>query len=395
MNTFTFAEGVITDVRHALRMIRTKPAFSAAALLSLALGIGANTAIFSVLNGVLIRPLPYPSPDTLVSVTNRFVINGKVFDDAQLSPGMYAACRDNSRVFGKFGVWTSDPATLTGMGEPEQIMSVTATQGVLPALGVSAVLGRWFSQDDDTAGAPETVILSHGFWQRKFGGRREAIGSLITIDFVPRRVVGVMPRDFRFLNLAPDVFLPQRFPAGQLKTDVFSYSGIGRLRPGATIAMANEDTARVWKNWGETAGVAKMLELLKAKPNLHALKNDVVGDVGSVLTVIMGALALVLLLVCANVANLVLVRAESRRQELAVRVALGASRGRIARELLVESFTLGVLGGTLGLALAYLGLRLLVAQGPGTLPRLAEISLDQRPWHLRWRARWGAVCCSD
>ncbi len=376
MNTFTFIEGVLRDARHALRMIRTRPGFSVAALLSLALGIGANTAIFSVLNAVLIRPLPYPGSDALVVVSNRFVIQGQVFEDAQLSPGMYAACRKSARSFESFGVWTSGAATVTGMGDPEQLVTVTATQGVLPALGVPPYVGRWFSSEDDTPGSPETVILSYGYWQRKFGGDREVLGRTVVIDFIPHRVIGVMPRDFRFVSLSPDVLLPQRFPESGLRPDVFSYTGIARLRPGVTIALANQDLVRVWKTWGEAEGVGAMLDMLNAKPSLHPLKDDVVGDVGSVLSVLMGALGLVLLLVCANVANLVLVRAQSRRQEFAIRAALGAGWGRIARELLVESLTLGILGGVLGLVLAFLGLRVLLTLGPATLPRLAEISMD-------------------
>jgi len=172
------------------------------------------------------------------------------------------------------------------------------------------------------------------------------------------------------------MLLPQRFQKSGLRPDVFNYTGIARLKPGVTIAVANQDLARVWKTWSETEGVGKMLEMLNVKPNLRPLKKDVVGDVGSVLSVLMGALGLVLLLVCANVANLVLVRAQSRRQEFAIRAALGAGWGRIARELLIESLTLGILGGALGLALAYLGLRVLVTQGPASLPRLGEISMD-------------------
>src|SRR5258707_402348 len=198
----------------------------------------------------------------------------------------------------------------------------------------------------------------------------------MVIDFIPRQVIGVMPRDFRFVNLSPDMFLPQRFPKSGLRPDVFSYTGIARLRPSVTIGLANQDVARVWKAWGESEGTGRMLEMLNVKPNLRPLKKDVVGDVGSVLSVVMGALGLVLLLVCANVANLVLVRAQSRRQEFAIRAALGAGWGRIARELLVESLTLGILGGALGVALAYVGLRVLVALGPATLPRLQEISMD-------------------
>jgi predicted permease len=372
MNTVTFIEGVLRDARHAMRTIRTKPGFSAAVLLSLALGIGANTAIFSVLNAVLIRPLPYPGSDALVGVYNRLAIQGQVFEDAELSPGMYAACKESARTFESFGVWLSGAATVTGAGDAEQVAIVTATHGALTALGVPAYIGRWFSHEDDSPGSPETVILSYGYWRRRFGGDREALGRTIVIDFIPRQVIGIMPRDFRFVNFSPDVFLPLRFP----KPDEFSYAGIARLKPGVTIALANQDVARVWKIWAEKEGAAKTLEDFHITPNLRALKKDVVGDVGSVLRVLMGALGLVLLLVCANVANLVLVRAQSRGQEFAIRAALGASWGRIARELLVESLTLGVAGGVLGLALAWAGLKVLVAQGPAALPRLEEISMD-------------------
>jgi predicted permease len=376
MNTLTFVEGLVQDARHAVRMLRTKPGFSVAALLSLALGIGANTAIFSVLNAVLIRPLPYPGSDSLVGVFNRLVIQGQVFEDAELSAGMYAACMERARAFESFGVWTSGAATVTGRGDPEQLVTVTATQGVLPALGVAAYIGGWFSVQDDSQGSPQTVILSYGYWQRKFGGDREVLGRSLVVDFVPRRVIGVMPRNFRFVNLAPDILLPQRFPKSGLRTDEFSYAGVARLKPGVTVALANQDLARVWSTWGETQGVGKMLEMLNIRPNLRPLKKEVVGDVGSVLRVLMGALGLVLVLACANVANLVLVRAQSRRQEFAIRAALGAGQGRIARELLVESLTLGIAGGALGVVLAYAGLKLLVMEGPATLPRLEEISLD-------------------
>jgi len=376
MNTLSFIEGMFLDARHAVRMIRTKPGFSIAVLLSLGLGIGANTAIFSVLNAVLIRPLPYRGSDALVGVFNRIVIQGQVFEDAELSVAMYAACKEGGRVFESFGVWNPGGATVTGKGEPEQLATITMTQGVLPTLGVPAHIGRWFSKEDDTPGSPDTVILSYGYWQRKFGGDRDALGRTVVIDSVPHRVIGVMPQSFRLVNFAPDVLLPQRFSKNPAGPEEFSHRGIARLKPGVTIAAANQDLAGVWKIWAETQGAAKTLEGFHITPNLRPLKKDVVGDVGSVLSVLMGALGLVLLLVCANVANLVLVRAQSRQQEFAVRAALGAGWGRIARELLVESLTLGVLGGALGVLLAYASLRLLVAQGPATLPRLREISID-------------------
>jgi predicted permease len=375
MNTVTFAEDVLRDARHAFRMIHLNPSFSAAAILSLALGIGANTAMFSVFNAVLIRPLPYPASDALVGVSNRLVIQGQVFEDADLSPAMYVACKENARAFESFGVWTTGATTVTGLGDPEQLVTVTTTQGVLPALGIQAHIGRWFSKMDDSPGTPETVILSYGYWQRKFGGDPGAIGRTILINFIPRQVIGVMPPGSRVVRVSPDILLPQRFPVSGL-IEEFSYAGVARLKPGVTVAMANQDVARVWKAWGETSGVSRMLEALQVQPNLRLLKKDVVGDIGPALTLLMGALGLVLLLVCANVANLVLVRAQSRQHEFAIRVALGAGWGRIAREVLVESLTLGVLGGALGIVFAYVGLRALVAHGPANLPRLAEISLD-------------------
>jgi len=376
MNTLTLLEGLARDTRHAIRMVRTKPGFSLAVLLSLALGIGANTAIFSVLNAVLIRPLPYPGPERLVGVFNRIAIQGQVFEDAELSARMYVSCKESARVFDTFGVWTPGSATVTGRGDPEQLAIITVTEGVLPTLGVPAYIGRWFSNEDDTPGSPETVILSYGYWQQEFGGDRSVVGRAVTIDFVPRRVIGVMPASFRLVNYAPDMLLPQRFSGTPVGPDEFSHRGIARLKPGVTIAAANQDLTRVWKIWGATADAGKTLEAFHITANLRPLKKDVVGDAGSVLLVLMGALGLVLLLVCANVANLVLLRAQSRQQEFAVRAALGAGGGRIARELLAESLTLGVLGGALGVVLAWAGLRALVAQGPDTLPRLQEISLD-------------------
>jgi putative ABC transport system permease protein len=371
-----FIDDLARDIRYALRTFRRAPLAALTIVVTVALGIGANTAIFSVLNGVLIRPLPYPEPDALVGVFNTVVIQEKRFEDAGLSPGMYGALKDDSRAFASFGVWSSGPATVTGLGHPEQILSVIATQRVLPALGVQAHLGRWFSTEDDSPGSLDTVIFSYGYWQRQFGGNPDVLGRTIVIDFIPRQVIGVMPQHFRFVNLSPDVFLPQRFSTSRLRPDVFSYNGIARLKPGVTVAAANEDTARVWKMWGENDRVGNMLEQWHITPNVRPLKDDVVGDVSTVLTVLMGALGLVLLLVCTNVANLLLVHAQARRQEFAIRAALGAGWGRIARELLVESLTLGVLGGMLGLGLGYMGLRLLITEGPANLPRLGEISVD-------------------
>lgn len=376
MNTFTFVEGALRDTRRALRMIRTKPGFSIPVLLSLALGLGANIAIFSVVNAVLIRPLPYPEPEKLAGVFNTAVFSGQVSKDWPLSLRMYATYKENAQSFQQFGVWSAGASTVTGIGDPEQVATVTMTYGVLRALGVQPYLGRWFSKEDDTQGAQGTAILSYGYWQRRFGADGHALGRVVLIDFVPHRVIGVMPRTFEFLNLAPEVLLPQRLDTGQPGSGDFNHSGIARLKPDVSLTLANQDIARVLGIWGATEGVRQILEQLRIKPNLHPLKQDVIGDIGSVLGVLMGALTLVLLLVCANVANLVQVRAQARHREFAIRAALGAGSGQIARELFVESLPLGVLGGVMGLGFAYAALRLLLARSPATLPRVGEISID-------------------
>jgi hypothetical protein len=294
-----------------------------AAILSLALGIGANTAIFGVVNAVLIRPLPYPEPESLAGVFNSGVIQGETFNDMGLAPGMYAALKERSVAFQEFGVWLPGAATVTGIGDPEQIKTVRMTQGVLPALGAQPFLGQRFSIDDDTPGTPETVILSHSYWLRRFGGDERVLGREVVIDSVPRQVIGVMPRTFRFLDLSPDVLLPQRFAKANLPLDPFSYSGIARLKTGIRINRANQDAARIL-NQIIPEYMRSFAEQARLKPNLRPLKRDVTGDVGTVLSVLMGALGLVFLLVCANVANLVLVRAQARKQEFAIRAALGA-----------------------------------------------------------------------
>jgi putative ABC transport system permease protein len=378
MNSIGTLEQLTTDLRFASRMLRRNTGFALAAIGTLALGIGATTAIFSVVNGVLIRPLPYPQPDALVGIWHSAQFQGVTSGNIRLSSTMYLAYREHNQTFQEFGVWHTDAANVTGLGQPEEVRTLVVTYGTLPALGVVPVLGRWFSSTDDTASTTETVILTHGYWQRRFAGDRAAVGRTVTIDSRPREIIGVMPQGFRFLDADPEVILPQRFEGNQLQpNDVHVYAGIARLKPGVSLQQANADVRRMLPIWIRQYGTSgPVLRAARFEPSLRPVKEDVVGDVGSVLWVLMGTIGIVLLIACANVANLLLVRAEGRQRELTIRAALGAGWGRIAHQLLVESVTLGVLGGAFGLALAYGGLRLLAAMAPANLPRQAEISID-------------------
>jgi len=374
-----FIETVLSDTRHALRRMRKAPGFTAAVIVTLALGIGANTAIFAVIDSILIRPLAYPQAEALVGVWHTAPgLPG--LPRIGLSPSMYFTYREENRSFEQFGLWSSGGASVTGVAEPEMPRALFVTYGVLDTLGIKPLLGRGFSQTDDTPGSPETVMLTYGYWQRRFGSDTSIVGRTLTIDSKPRTVIGVMPEAFRFQR-DPELILPQRLERSTQFLGGFGYQGIARLKPGVTIEHANADVARllgVWLNaWPPNPGIDRaVFQNARVGPTLQPLKQDVVGDISTALWVVMGTLGLLLLIACANVANLLLVRAESRQQELAIRAALGAGRGRIAREMLVESITLGVLGGTLGLGLAYAALRILVVRGPDTLPRLNEIGID-------------------
>ena len=358
------------DLRYTARMIAKQPAFAAAAVVTLALGIGATTAIFSVVNGVLINPLLYPDSDALVRIVHS--IGGT--DQPYFNDAIYTSYVDNTQTFQDLGVWSpGETATITGRGVPEEVRTLTASRGVLTTLGVRPAIGRWFSQADDAPGARDTVMLTNGYWQRVFGGDRAVLDRGLTINGRPHQIIGVMPAGFRF-DSDFEILLPLRVDRGAL-VPAFRLVGVARLKPGVTLAQANADVTRVLHAWFETAGVKPEVRPRWA-PALRPLKQDVVGDVGRTLWVLLAAIGVVLLMACANVANLLLVRAEGRRQEFAIRAALGARASRVAGQLFVESLTLALLGGVLGLGLAYAGLRVLVAIGPANLPRLSEIAID-------------------
>jgi len=363
-----------------LRSLGRAPLFTAVALLTLAVGIGANTAIFSAVNGILLKPLPYPHPEELVAVW--LAAPGLNIKDLNLGPADYFIFREQNRTFQDIGLYMGSMVNVTGTGEPEEASGLMVTDGLLPVLEATPLLGRSFTQADDQPGSPDTVMLTYGYWQRKFGGNRFVVGKVITVDGTPHQVLGVLRQDFRFGGPNVALLLPIKFDRGKTFLLPFNYDAIARLRPGVTVAEANTDVGRmlpiVLRSFPLPPGYSlKMFEDARMVPNLRTLKQHVVGEVSKLLWVLMGSIGFVLLIACANVANLLLVRAQGRQQELAIRAALGATPWRIATELLFENLVLALLGGVLGLALAYAALRVLIAMAPSGLPRLQEIGIDE------------------
>jgi putative ABC transport system permease protein len=381
---WSFIENLFADIRYGLRALRRNPIFTAIGILTIAIGIGANAAVFSVVNSVLLKPLNYPKAEELVSL-HQIAPGAAGLADFEngllLSPSMYFTYSEQNRTFQSVGVWTAGTANVTGMAEPEQVRTVYVSNGVLQTLEVPPETGRWLSEADQIAHGPERVMLSYGYWQKRFGGDRTVIGRNITLDSRPGEIVGVMPKGFQFVDADFDVVRPLAFERGKLNLAGFGFHGIARLKRGATIAEADADITRmlpIWMDsWSNGPGQnSHIYEPWKITPLIRPLKQEVIGNVGELLWVVMGTIGLVMLIACANVANLMLVRVEARQQELAVRAALGAGWTRIVCGLLVESVMLGLMGGVIGVGLAYAGVRFLVTIGPANLPRLDEISID-------------------
>jgi predicted permease len=377
-------ESLLVDLNHVCRRLGRSPGFAITVVLTLAIGIGANTAVFSVLNSVLIRPLPYPEPQQLVSLhLNAPGAPGLADfrDELRLSASMYLTFAAHNRAFQSLGVWQPGTVSITGIAKPEQVNAALVTDGVLQTFNVPAAAGQWLTAADQNPRGTQRVMLSYGYWQRRFGGDPNIVGRTIRVDNQPREIAGIMPRGFRVVNYDFELLVPLAFDPIKQPLAGFAYRGIARLRPGVSISQADADVARllnVWMDsWTNGPGSDPHFYLTwKITPALKPLKDQVVGSIGNVLWVVMATIGVVMLIACTNVANLLLVRADARQQELAVRSALGAGRWRIARELLLESVTLGLLGGAAGVGVAYAGLRLLTAIGPENLPRLSEISLD-------------------
>ena len=370
----------LLHMKQVFRRLGRAPLFTIITLITLAAGVGGNTVVFSVLESVLLKPLSYPRPNELIGVW--LTAPGVNIQNLNIAPSNYFIYREQNRSFQDIGVYNGDSVSVTGRAEPEQVDGLDVTDGTLPLLGVSPVLGRLFTRQDDSPGSPDTVILSYGYWQKRFGGSNSILGQSLNVDGKPREIIGVLPPHFHFLDWRESsLFLPFKWNRNKMFLGNFSYEALARLKPGVTLAQANSDVARmtpiVARSFAAPPGFsAKIFEDAHIAPNLRPLKQDVVGDVGGTLWVLMASIGMVLLIACANVANLLLVRIEGRSQELAVRSALGASPYRIAGELFLESFVLGVLGSAIGLGLAFAALRALVAMAPSGIPRINEIGID-------------------
>ena len=363
----TFFETLVQDLRYGARALRKSPGFTAVAVFTLALGIGANTAIFSLVNGIILVPLPYPYPEQLVSVTGTY------------PRGAFVAMREQMNTIDVAAYFEGHEFSLTGHGEPVRLTGTLVSAELLSILGARPELGRTFERGEDIAGRDNYAILSHALWQQSFGSDSAIIGRSIEIEGVSRQVVGVMPADFRFPSTKAQIWIP-------LHNDprsVFEYWAgdfmpvIGRLRPGATLKQAHAEI-RIFQSHVFALFPWPMPASWNADVSVAQLQNGMVADVRARLLILLGAVTLVLLIACANVANLTLSRAATREKEVGIRVALGAGRGRIVRQLLTESVLLASMGGLLGLILATKGLSLLKALLPADTPRLMDVHMDWR-----------------
>jgi predicted permease len=372
----SFIETLLQDVRYGLRMLRKNPGFTAIAVLTLALGIGANTAIFSLVNTVLLRPLPYKDADQLVTVWGYNRTRG--FTTDLVSPLDFADWRSQNSVFEGIAASTDVTYTLTGLGEPALLIAYSFSSDYFHVLGVAPLLGRTFLPEEEQPGKNHVTVLSYSFWQSRLGGDRDIVGKTLTLDGEPYTIIGVMPQAFKYPQFT-ELWTPLTVGAETANDRAYRYLRVmARLKPGVTLQQAAT----------EMNAIANRLALAYPKTNkdedatsLISLREKISGDIRPALLVLLCAVGSVLLIACANVANLLLARAAGRQSEVAVRAALGASRSRLARQFLTESMLLGLIGGALGMLLASLSTRAIVTMFPPTIfnlniPHIEEIPID-------------------
>jgi predicted permease len=378
---FSLLKSLPQDLRYGSRVLVKSPGFSLIAILTLALGIGANTAIFSVVNGVLLNPLPFHDPHQLVSMFQEM----PNFKNGSISYLNFTDWRRMNTTFAAMAAYRSTGFNLSGNGEPERLHGEMISAGFFEILGVNPVMGRTFTTDEDRLGANPTVMITEGLWQRKFGGRKDIIGQRMVLDDVGRTIVGVVPSSFHlhiqnFQRGGPmnEVYVPvgeYNEPKFYSERDAgWGLDAIGRLKPGVTLQQAREDMERVSRDL--TAAYPDVNT--GKKSYLLSLKDEMIGEMGPILFVLLGAVAFVLLISCVNVANLLLARSTARQNEFAIRLALGAGQPRVIRQLLTESLLLSLIGGALGLLVAQFGTRAALAAVPRTLSRAEDIGLDLR-----------------
>jgi predicted permease len=366
-------ETFIHDLRYAVRTLLKKPGFAAIVVLALGIGIGANTAIFSVVNGVLLRPLPYPEPDRIVMV---WMNNTRMKVDQDIhSYANYVDYRDQNQSFEQIAAYSGVSLNLIGSGDPERVIGAMSTSNLFSVLGVQPMMGRVYTVEEEEPGRDQVVVLGYGLWKRRFGGDPDIVGQTISLSDVKREVIGVMPASFRFPHKDAELWAPLAVdPNRRSNRGGFSYYAIGRLKPDVSLEQARADMSSIadqlqqqYPNIMEGYGV-----------NLVPLHEQVVGKTRLALLVLLGAVVFVLFIACANVANLLLARSAVREREIAIRMALGAGRRRLIRQLLTESSLLALLGGAAGLLIANWGLKALIALSPEDTPRLDQITIDRR-----------------
>jgi putative ABC transport system permease protein len=366
---------LISDVRYAFRSLARAPGFAAVAIVTLALGIGANSAIFSVLNGVVLRPLPYESPGELVRVASRFPTLG--FDRFWISPPEYMELRERTRSFASFGAYRTGMSSVGGGDAPIRAVSSVATADLFETLGVPARLGRPFNADEDVPGGENVATLSYELWQRAFGGDPDIVGRGIIVNGNDTRVTGVMPPGFDVADARVEIWVPVRLDQGNRQNRGSHFLDVvARLNAGTTIEQARAELGVLLQGWAEANPDTHVPSPDNHPIFITGLQEDLIGGTRPALMLLFGAVGFVLLIACANVANLLLARAESRQKEIAVRAALGAGRARLVRQFLTEGVVLSLVGGALGLFVGYAGLRLLLATNPRGIPRALEIGLD-------------------